>query len=90
MVTLGAWLGQAGEAHTQLPCFFPRHLTHKNPPHLSPVGVGTVYYLMRKDMRTGVSQLRRNVKTIRGWLEEEASASAPKDPPKKLPPKKDK
>ena len=42
---------------------------------------------MRKDMRTGVSQLRRNVKTIRGWLEEEASASTPKDPPKKLPPK---
>jgi hypothetical protein len=46
---------------------------------------------MRKDVRTGVSQLRRNVKTIRGWLEEEAGAAG-KDAsgsPKKLPPKKD-
>jgi len=57
------------------------------------VGVGAVYYLMRKDMRTGVSQLRRNVKTIRGWLEEEAGSSAagkgapPPPPPKKLPEK---
>jgi hypothetical protein len=49
---------------------------------------------MRKDMRTGVSQLRRNVKTIRGWLEEEAGSSAagkgappPPPPPKKLPEK---
>lgn len=44
---------------------------------------------MRKDVRTGVSQLRRNVKTIRGWLEEEASSTATKEaPPKKLPPGK--
>ena len=49
---------------------------------------------MRKDVRTGVSQLRRNVKTIRGWLEEEAGGSSaagkgapPPPPPKKLPEK---
>jgi hypothetical protein len=45
---------------------------------------------MRKDVRTGVSQLKRNAKTIRGWLEEESAkkgGAGPREPPKRLPDK---
>lgn len=42
---------------------------------------------MRKDVRTGVSQLKRNAKTIRGWLEEESAKKGPPEPPKRLPDK---
>ena len=34
------------------------------------VGVGSIYYLMRRDVRQGAAQLRRNAKTIKGWIEE--------------------
>ena len=65
---------------------------HPSPLLLPPtsVGVGTVYYLMRTDVRTGVSQLKRNAKTIRGWLEEESAkkgGAGPREPPKRLPDK---
>ncbi|KAK9837117.1 hypothetical protein WJX81_003928 [Elliptochloris bilobata] len=39
------------------------------------VGVGAVAYLVRGDVRTGASTLRRNLKVIRGWLEEQGSAA---------------
>ena len=38
-------------------------------------GVGAVAYLMRADVRTGASTFRRNLKVIRGWLEEQGSAA---------------
>ena len=36
-------------------------------------------YLMRTDVRQGASMLRRNMRTIRGWLEEEGGAQAIKE-----------
>lgn len=41
----------------------------------STAGVGAVAYLMRADVRTGASTFRRNLKVIRGWLEEQGSAA---------------
>lgn len=40
------------------------------------VGVGSVLYLMKSDVRHGSAMLRRNIKTIRNWLEEEGATSA--------------
>ncbi|CAL5229026.1 g12273 [Coccomyxa viridis] len=40
------------------------------------VGVATVAYLMRGDVRTGATTFRRNLKHIRGWLEEQGAASS--------------
>ncbi|KAK3261015.1 hypothetical protein CYMTET_30061 [Cymbomonas tetramitiformis] len=62
---------------------------------MTALGVGTVAYLMRSDVRHTSVMLRRNIKTIRGWLDSEAAASSksvkpeeakqiaqpPKDPP---------
>lgn len=73
-----------------------------SPPFRSPyrnntVGVGSIYYLMRRDVRQGAAQLRKNAKTIKGWIEEaEASAknggtgggSKPPPPPSAEPPQK--
>ena len=42
------------------------------------VGVGSIYYLMRRDVRQGAAQLRRNAKTIKSWIEE-AEAGAKKN-----------
>jgi len=39
------------------------------------VGVGAVAMLMKTDVRTSASMLRRNLKHIRSWLEEASSAS---------------
>ena len=40
------------------------------------VGVGSIAYLMKKDVKTGSNMLRQNLKTIRGWLEEQSSTAA--------------
>jgi hypothetical protein len=40
------------------------------------VGVAAVAYLMRGDVRTGAATFRRNLKHIRGWLEEESAAAS--------------
>ncbi|KAL3142776.1 hypothetical protein ABBQ38_003076 [Trebouxia sp. C0009 RCD-2024] len=37
------------------------------------VGVGSIAYLMKSDVRRGSGMLKQNLKTIRGWLEEEGS-----------------
>ena len=37
------------------------------------VGVGAVVYLMKTDVRQGSSMLRRNLRHIRGWLEEQSA-----------------
>ena len=42
----------------------------------SAVGVATVAYLMRGDVRTGATTFRRNLRHIRGWLEEQGAASS--------------
>jgi hypothetical protein len=42
------------------------------------VGVGSVLYLMKSDVRHGSAMLRRNMKTIRAWLEEEGATTAAK------------
>lgn len=40
------------------------------------VGVGSVAYLMKSDVRRGSGMLKQNLKTIRGWLEEEGSKAS--------------
>jgi len=40
------------------------------------VGVGSVVYLMKKDVRSGSNMLRQNLKTMRGWLEEQSTTAA--------------
>ncbi len=40
------------------------------------VGLGSVVYLMKSDVRHGSAMLRRNMKTIRTWLEEEGATVA--------------
>ncbi len=40
------------------------------------VGVATIAYLMKGDVRSGATTLRRNMKHIRGWLEEQGAASS--------------
>ena len=42
------------------------------------VGIGSVAYLMKSDVRHGGVMLRRNMKTIRSWLEEESATGATK------------
>ena len=44
--------------------------------HFTPVGVGSVAYLMKSDVRRGSGLLKQNIKTIRGWLEEEGSQAS--------------
>ena len=40
------------------------------------VGLGSVAYLLKSDVRTGSALLKRNLKTIRTWLEEEGATAA--------------
>eukprot|EP00891_Asterochloris_glomerata_P002218 jgi/Astpho2/2218/Aster-x1059 len=40
------------------------------------IGVGSVFYLMKTDVRRGTTTLRQNLKHIRTWLEEEGSQAA--------------
>lgn len=40
------------------------------------VGVGSVAYLMKSDVRRGSGMLKQNLKTIRGWLEEEGTKTS--------------
>ena len=38
---------------------------------LVPPGVvGSAWYILRQDVRTGGKMLKQNIKTIRGWMEE--------------------
>lgn len=41
---------------------------------LTLVGLGSVVYLMKSDVRHGSIMLKRNMKTIRAWLEEEGGS----------------
>ena len=43
---------------------------------LTVVGISAVAMLMKTDVRTSASMLRRNLKHLRGWLEEASSATA--------------
>ncbi|AED91988.1 unnamed protein product [Arabidopsis thaliana] len=45
---------------------------------LTVAGVGAVVMLLRSDVKQSVTVLRRNVKHIRHWLEEESSAASSK------------
>ena len=38
--------------------------------------MGSVVYIMKMDVRTGTATLRRNMKHIRSWLEEQGSAAS--------------
>ena len=40
------------------------------------VGLGSVAYLLKSDVRTGSALLKRNLNTIRTWLEEEGATAA--------------
>ena len=40
------------------------------------VGLGSVAYLLKSDVRSGSAMLKRNLKTIRTWLEEEGATAA--------------
>ena len=39
------------------------------------VGLGAIAYLMKADLRTSTTTLRRNLKHIRTWLEEQQAAA---------------
>lgn len=39
------------------------------------VGVGAVFMLMKTDLRTSSAMLRRNLKHVRGWMEEQTAAA---------------
>ncbi|KAL6779560.1 hypothetical protein ACKKBG_A12760 [Auxenochlorella protothecoides x Auxenochlorella symbiontica] len=39
------------------------------------VGLGAVAYLMKSDIRGSSAMLRRNLKHIRGWMEEQGAAA---------------
>ncbi|EIE27408.1 hypothetical protein COCSUDRAFT_52157 [Coccomyxa subellipsoidea C-169] len=39
-------------------------------------GVAAVAYLMKSDVRVGAATFRRNLKHIRGWLEEQSTAAS--------------
>lgn len=39
------------------------------------MGVGAVAYLMKRDVRDGSAMLRRNLRHIRSWLEEQSAAA---------------
>ena len=43
---------------------------------ITALGVGSVLFLMKSDVRHGSAMLRRNVKTIRSWLEDEGATAA--------------
>ena len=45
---------------------------------LTLVGVGSVVYLMKSDVRHGGAMLKRNMRTIKNWLEEESATAASK------------
>ena len=40
------------------------------------VGLGSVAYLMRHDVRSGGAMLKRNMRTIKSWLEEEGGKAS--------------
>ena len=40
------------------------------------VGVGAIAYMMKSDVRTGTATLRRNLKHIRAWLEEQQAGAS--------------
>lgn len=69
-------------------CPLPRFPLNPSLPKQT-VGVGSIYYLMRRDVRQGAAQLRRNAKTIKGWIEEaevkakDGVVEAGKPPPQK-------
>eukprot|EP00890_Picochlorum_soloecismus_P003517 jgi/Picsp_1/4166/NSC_01675-R1_hypothetical protein CHLNCDRAFT_134810 [Chlorella variabilis] len=50
------------------------------------VGLGAIAYLMRADLRTSTTTLRKNLKHIRTWLEEQqaAAGTATKEEAKQL------
>ena len=54
---------------------------HRLPPrpHVSffyfVVGVGAIAYMMKTDIRSGSSMLRRNLKQIRSWMETQGDAA---------------
>lgn len=50
------------------------------------VGLGAIAYLMKADLRTSTTTLRRNLKHIRTWLEEQqaAAGTATKEEAKQL------
>ncbi|KAJ9559576.1 hypothetical protein OSB04_004736 [Centaurea solstitialis] len=57
---------------------------------LTVAGVSAVILLMRSDVKQSASMLRRNVRHIRQWLEEESASAAKemeKAKPKELPKK---
>lgn len=41
---------------------------------MTAVALGSAVYLLKSDVRHGGAMLKRNLKTIRSWLEEEAVA----------------
>ncbi|CAA0823494.1 Unknown protein [Striga hermonthica] len=64
---------------------------------LTVAGVSAVVLLLRSDVKQSAAIFRRNVRHIRGWLEEESSAAAkeiekskPKEMPGKDAPKEEK
>ena len=55
-----------------IPCALTHARTHRS----QVVGIGAVAMLMKTDVRTSASMLRRNLRHMRGWLEEASSATS--------------
>jgi len=59
-----------------IPCALTRSRTHARTHRSQVVGIGAVAMLMKTDVRTSASMLRRNLRHMRGWLEEASSATS--------------
>ena len=71
VITIGGRRAGAGPPRAPLP---PTHCRRRPPPPPA-VGLSAVALLMKSDVRHSSAMLRRNMRTIRSWLEEQGQAA---------------
>ena len=60
-----------------MPSWGPENYCATRSPHTTrAVGVGAVAFLMKSDLRHSSAMLRRNLKHVRSWLEEQGAGAA--------------
>jgi hypothetical protein len=72
VITIGGRCTGAGPPRAPLPA--PAHSPRRPPPRPA-VGLSAVALLMKSDVRHSSAMLRRNMRTIRSWLEEQGQAA---------------
>jgi hypothetical protein len=74
VITIGGRCAGAGPPRAPLPppADSPRS---RRPPPPPAVGLSAVALLMKSDVRHSSAMLRRNMRTIRSWLEEQGQAA---------------